>query len=133
MFDRDEDEIESPPPTFGLTLPVLFLVAAMMAWWRLGSPFLAGLLVVVSVVVGTVYRLNAPSRIHFYRLFRRITGPIQRMATLIALALIYYLLFMPIGWCLRLFGRGVRTTSLSDTMWQTRQEPADRKRYFETY
>jgi hypothetical protein len=84
-----------------LWLPLFVVIAGAMAWWRLESPATA---IAVWVVGGTLavgaLRSREVARMIFVGL-QTLTYPIALVVSTLALAILFYAVFTPIGWVMR--------------------------------
>ena len=87
-----------------LWLPLFVVFVGAMAWWRLESPTTA---IAVWILGGTlaVGALRSPevARQIFVGL-QTLTYPIALVVSTLALAFLFYVVFTPIGWVMRLAG-----------------------------
>jgi hypothetical protein len=87
-----------------LWLPLFVVVAGAMAWWRLESPTTA---MAVWIFGGTLAAGALRSAEVARQLFvglQTLTYPIALVVSTLALAFLFYLVFTPIGWLMRLAG-----------------------------
>jgi hypothetical protein len=119
---------------FGMSLAMLLLAFAALAFWKWQSPTIAAALGLLALLLLAVYYGIRSARRPIYRGFRAITYPIQVAATVVILAVIYFGILTPIGLMLRLRGGGVRAEPENrDSYWTPRQESIEPSRYFDTY
>ena len=88
-----------------LWLPLFVLAAGAVAWWQLESPVTAVGVWAIGVVLVTI---GLSSLEHGRTLFvglQTITYPIGLVVSTIALLALFYAVFTPIGWAMRLMGR----------------------------
>jgi hypothetical protein len=123
-LSRQEHVEGSSDRSFGFVFAVVFVVIALwplwhgaaLRWWSLG---VAAALVVVSVAVPRI--LAVPNRLwlKFGLLLGRIVSPI-------ALGILFYLVFMPIGMLMRLLGKDplkLKRDAAATTYWVDREPP----------
>ena len=88
-----------------LWLPLFVLVAGGVAWWQFGSLMTAA---IIWAIGGALVALGLSSVEHGRTLFvglQTITYPIGLVLSTIALMVLFYVVFTPIGWLMRLMGR----------------------------
>lgn len=87
-----------------LWLPLFVAVVGALAWWRLGSPTTAITVWVLGAILAAG-ALGSPevARQIFVGL-QTLTYPIALVVSTLALAILFYAVFTPIGWLLRLTG-----------------------------
>lgn len=87
-----------------LWLPLFVAVVGALAWWRLESPTTAITVWVLGAILAAG-ALGSPevARQIFVGL-QTLTYPIALVVSTLALALLFYAVFTPIGWLLRLTG-----------------------------
>lgn len=109
---------------FALTLGSAFLVIAGMAWWRGGStvPLVlaagSGVLLVCAVLVP--HRLGP-----VHRAWMGLALLLSKLTTPVFMALIFYLVFLPVGLSIRLLGHNPLARDPSDhSFWRDRPENA---------
>jgi hypothetical protein len=118
-----------------LWLPLFVAVFGAMMWWRAGSPTAA--LVSWSVgaaVVGAVLASTHVARIVFVGLLT-ITYPIGMVVSTIVLAFMFYVVFTPFGWVMRLGGRDPLRLKEREAAshWTPYQQADDPERAFRQY
>jgi ABC-type sugar transport system permease subunit len=87
-----------------LWLPLFVVVVGALAWWRLESPATA---ITLWIVGGTPAALALRSPEAARQIFvglQTLTYPIALVVSTLALATLFYAVFTPIGWVLRLTG-----------------------------
>ena len=111
---------------FAFTVGTAFLVLAGIAWWRehpvmwralggLGAAFWLGGLTVPGLL-GPVYRS-----------WMGLAHVISRVTTPIFLGIVYFIVMLPVGVLMRLFGRNpVQHKPSNDSFWAPRTEPRGR-------
>lgn len=117
---------------FGLSLTVMLLILGGLAQWKWQSPILATLFLSTGVIGGAIYFLTPKIRPGVYRGFMVLTFPIQWVMTILILGLVFYGLFLPIGFLFRVCGKGIRGDRKTSG-WHGRNEPNEPKRYFDAY
>ena len=111
---------------FAFTVGTAFLVLGGIAWWRDHPrmwPVLAGL--------GAAFwaaGLVAPARLGpINRAWMGLALLISKVTTPIFLGIVYFVVMMPVGVLMRLFGRNpVRHQPRDDSFWALRNEPRGR-------
>jgi saxitoxin biosynthesis operon SxtJ-like protein len=108
---------------FAWTVGTAFLVFGGIAWWRDHA-------VISRVLIGLgaafwIAGLTVPARLGpVFRFWMGLAHVISRVTTPIFLGIVYFLVMMPIGVLMRLFGRNpVRHTPSNDSFWAPRTEP----------
>jgi len=121
---REEHVEGSSDRSFGFVFAVVFVVIALwplwhgggLRWWSLG---VAGAFVVVAIAVPRV--LAVPNR-----LWLKLGLLLGKVVSPIALGVLFYLVFMPIGMLMRLFGKDplkLRREAAATTYWVDREPP----------
>jgi hypothetical protein len=105
---------------FALTVGTAFLVLGGIAWWRdhpLMWPILGGLGAAFWIAGLTVPALLGPVQWFWMGL----AHVISRVTTPIFLGIVYFVVMMPVGLLMRLFGRNpVRHQAMKDSFWAPR-------------
>ena len=107
---------------FGLTVGIAFAVLGGVAWWRgratvaLGFWVVGGLLILAGLVV--------PSRLGpVEQAWMGLAHAISRVTTPVFMGVVFFVVFMPVGAVMRLFGRNPLTTHHGNgTAWVSRGE-----------
>jgi hypothetical protein len=87
-----------------LWLPLFVVVAGAMAWWRLESPTTAiAVWIVGGILAASALRSSEVARMIFVGL-QTLTYPIGLVVSTLALAILFYAVFTPIGWLMRRAG-----------------------------
>lgn len=121
---REEHVEGSSDRSFGFVFAVVFVVIALwplwhgggLRWWSLG---VAGALVVIAIAVPRI--LAVPNR-----LWLKLGLLLGKIVSPIALGVLFYLVFMPIGMLMRLFGKDplkLRRDAAATTYWVDREPP----------
>lgn len=122
---------------FGASLAAMIAIFGGLAYWRWHVPWIGGGLAAVAAVVGGTYYGLPRSQRPIYRGFRWLTYPIQLVASAIILAIVYYLVLVPIGVMLRWCGKSIRRDTASgdqqESLWNERDDKPDASRYFDTF
>jgi hypothetical protein len=85
-------------------LPLFVVVAGAMAWWRLESPVTAiAVWVLGGMLAASALRSREVARMTFVGL-QTVTYPIGLVVSTLALAILFYAVFTPIGWVMRRAG-----------------------------
>jgi len=118
-----------------LWLPLFVVFAGGVAWWQLNSPVTAA---VVWAIGATLVVLGLSSAEHGRTLFvglQTITYPIGLVVSTIALMVLFYGVFTPIGWVMRLMGRDpLRLRARAQgSNWVPYQEDHSAERAFRQY
>ncbi|MGH9175718.1 MAG: hypothetical protein ACRD1H_15240 [Vicinamibacterales bacterium] len=88
-----------------LWLPLFVAVAGTVVWWRLRSPLAAaGVWGIGGALVAVALSSAQHARTVFVGL-QTITYPIGLVISTVALVVLFYGVFTPIGWTMRLIGR----------------------------
>jgi hypothetical protein len=115
---------------------VFFGIIAWSVWWRHEAPTMAAIIVVVSTLLAIV-GFSAPQFIRpVYVGWMVAVFPIGWTVSHAVLATVYFLVFTPIGWMLRLSGRDPlerHWDRAAITYWKPRGTPPDAERYFRQY
>jgi len=132
MFHRELND--SQLRYFGLSLAGLFACFGLLAYWKWQSPLIAGCLGLVSLLIAVVYYTIPSTQRRIYQGFTTLTRPIQFIATVLILAIVYYGVLSPIGLILRLFGHSVRKKDDAPSTHYSDCSPTpSASRYFDTY
>lgn len=121
---------------FGLIILICFLTIGGLIYWRTGGLRVSLVLWTVGALVSAVYYAIEPLRVPIYRAWMLLVFPIGWTVSHLVLALIYYLLFTPIGVIMRLFGRDPmhrRWRPEATTYWIDRQRASDLSHYFRQF
>jgi hypothetical protein len=112
---------------------LFFGVIAWSVWRRHEAPTVAAVIVIVSTLLAII-GLCAPQRIRpVYVGWMVAVFPIGWVVSHAVLAAVYFGVFTPIGWLLRLSGRDPMERQwdrAATTYWKPRGEPPDPTRYF---
>jgi len=112
---------------------VFFGIIATSVWRRHAAPEIALAIVAVSTVL-TIVGLAAPRAIRpVYVGWMVAVFPIGWLVSHAILAAVYFLVFTPIGWLMRLFGNDPMERQwdpAATTYWKPRGAPPDANRYF---
>jgi len=108
---------------FALPVGTAFLALGGLAWWR-GQVPLAAVLGALGGVLW-VTGLAVPARLGpVQRLWMALAHAISRVTTPVFLGIVYFLVIMPVGVLMRLFGRNpVRHRPVNDSYWAPRVGP----------
>ena len=82
---------------FGTSLVAMLLIFAALFHWRWQIDVIAGLLAVIGATIGVVYYAMPTTQRSIYNGFRKLTYPIQLIASAVILAVVYYAVLAPIG------------------------------------
>jgi hypothetical protein len=115
--------------------PIFVVAAGAMTWWRGGSPTMAIIVWVVGAVLAAVILASAEAaRILFVGLMT-VTYPIGLVVSTLTLAFMFYVVFTPLGWVMRLGGRDalrLRQRKAS-SHWTPYEQSNDPERSFQQY
>lgn len=117
---------------FGVSLVGLGLAAGAFAQWKWQSPGVATAFYLAAGVGGVIYFLFPTIRPRVYQAFQTLTYPIQWLMTILMLGTLFFLVFVPIGILFRFSGKSLHRDSGFDG-WSPRTDPAEPRRYFDTY
>lgn len=117
----------APLPTnrsFGILFTVVFALAGGYLWWThlVGHGWFLGAAALTLLVALTVPDWLAP----FNRAWMKLAELLNRIVSPLVLGLIFFGIFTPIAWGMRLAGRDVmkrRLEPASPTYWQDRDPP----------
>lgn len=105
-----------------LWLPLFVLASGTMAWWRLQSPATAIALWIFGAILAAAALRSAEAARQIFVGFQTLTYPIALVMSSVALAILFYAVFTPIGWLMRRAGhdplqlrRGKRSRWISYT------------------
>ena len=121
---------------FGLTVGTAFLVLAAFLWWRGRGELAVG----IPALLGAVFLLGGlvlPSRMGpLQRAWMGLALAISRVTTPVLMAVLFFLVFLPMGLALRALGRNpiARRSAGSTSFWVQRparaEAPGERWRQF---
>ncbi|QDT09055.1 hypothetical protein [Planctomycetes bacterium K23_9] len=132
MFQRELNDQQLR--YFGASLAGLFVAFGAVAYWNWQANSVAAGLTAFGVILAAIYYLAPNTRRPIYRGFAAVTKPIQVVATIIILAIVYYGILTPIGVILQCSGRGLRSDAPhSDSFWTDCKTASKPSRYFDTY
>ena len=118
-----------------LWLPLFVLVAGGVAWWQSGSSTAAAIIWGIgAALVGLGWSSVEQGRTLFVGL-QTITYPIGLVVSTLALMVLFYLVFTPIGWLMRLMGRDPLRLRVRDqsSNWVPYHEDHSADRAFRQY
>ena len=118
-----------------LWLPLFAAAGGTAVWWQFSSPVAAG---VVWAIGGLLVGIGLSSAEHARTLFvglQTITYPIGLVISTIALMILFFLVFTPIGWVMRLTGRDpLRLRARTQpSHWERHREDHSPERAFRQY
>jgi hypothetical protein len=90
---------------FGLMLAAFLGLVSALAWWKWRAPVTAWLLGSLALVVAVIYYALPPLRRPLLLAWRAALRPVQGTVSYLVLAIVYYLVFTPVGLILRVVGR----------------------------
>ena len=111
---------------FGVTVGAAFLVLAAISLWRGHSttPYVLGILGGGLLLAGLVVP-GALGPVH--RAWMGLALALSKVTTPIFMGVMYFLLFTPTGWIMRLFGKNpLRVRERDGSFWIKPEHPADR-------
>lgn len=85
-------------------LPLFVLAAGALARWRFGSPATAITIWILGAMVAAAALRSAEAARQIFVGLQMLTYPIALVVSTLALAILFYAVFMPIGWLLRTAG-----------------------------
>jgi saxitoxin biosynthesis operon SxtJ-like protein len=115
--------------------PLFVAAAGVMTWWRGGSPMTAVIVWVVGALLAALILASAEAaRILFVGLMT-VSYPIGLVVSTVTLGIMFYLVFTPLGFLMRLWGRdplrlGQRGAS---SHWTSYEQSDDLERSFRQY
>jgi hypothetical protein len=87
-----------------LWLPLFVVVIGSLAWWRLESLTTAIVVWIIGAVIAAAALASAEAARQIFVGLQTLTYPIALVVSTLALAILFYGVFTPIGWVLRLTG-----------------------------
>ena len=121
---------------FGALFALFFGLIGGLIWWRFQAPTVAYVLWSVGAFITILFYAVRPIRKPIYLAWIHLAFPIGWVISHVAMALIYYLVFTPIGLIMRLFGRDPmerRFDRGAETYWTPHQPSEDPARYFRQF
>ncbi len=121
---------------FGALFALFFGLIGGLIWWRFQAPTVAYVLWSVAAIITILFYAVRPIRKPIYLAWIHLAFPIGWVISHTAMALIYYLVFTPIGLIMRLFGRDPmerRFDRGAETYWTPHQPSEDPARYFRQF
>jgi hypothetical protein len=123
--------------SFGLMLAGFLGLVGAMAWWRWHAPVAGWLLGSLALVVAVAYYGLPPLRRPLLAAWRTLLLPVERTISFVVLAIVYFLVFTPVGLFLRLLGRdplGRGFEPLAESYYLVRRRiESDPGRYFRQF
>lgn len=122
---------------FGAILALVAVASGITQIVRHGRPALGGTLLAIGLVAGLL-SLWRPTALRIVFTTAMICAfPIGFVVSQVLLAAMFYLVFFPIGLCLKIAGRDPlalkQPASDSKTFWEPKSTPTDLKRYLRQY
>ena len=122
---------------FGAILALVAIGSGITQLLRHGRPVLGVTLLGIGLVAGLL-SLWRPTALRIVFTTAMVCAfPIGFVVSQILLALMFWLVFLPIGLCLKLTGRDPlalkRPTATSRTFWEPKSTPTDLRRYLRQY
>lgn len=121
---------------FGILLPLFFALIGAVCWWRAWSETAASVLWMIAAGAGAVYWLAPPLRRTIYLGWMYAALPMGWMVSHALLAMIYYLVFTPIGLVMRCVGYDPmhrRIDRAATSYWIERPAAPNAGRYFRQF
>jgi len=121
---------------FGVMLAVFVLATGAVAWWQFDAPTLARRIWVAGGVLSMIYIVVPPLRRWIFVGWIYAVFPIGWTVSHVLLALIYYLIFTPIGLLLRLIKGDPLERQLdrsAASYWRPHESLRDVRRYFRQF
>jgi hypothetical protein len=85
--------------------PLFVVFVSAILWWRLDSLVVAGAVLALGGLLAIVAIANVETARTIFVGLQTITYPIGLAISTLALAFLFYGMFTPLGWVMRLFGR----------------------------
>jgi hypothetical protein len=121
---------------FGLMLAVFLCAVGALARWKWQAVVAGWLLGFVGIGVAVAYYALPSLRRPTFLVWHRLLLPVQRVISYLVLAVVYYLVFTPVGLLLRLLGRDSLGRSFEPRLssyFVRRQIDLDPARYFRQF
>ena len=121
---------------FGSLFALFFGLIGGLIWWKFEAPTAAYVVWSIAAAITIVFYALPPIRKPIYLAWIHLAFPIGWVISHVAMALIYYLVFTPIGLIMRLFGRDPmerRFDRGAETYWTPHQPSEDSARYFRQF
>jgi len=121
---------------FGLMFLAFFGIIGALARFRFDSPGAARWIWIVAAAITAVYYLVPPVRRYVYVGWMYAAFPIGWVVTHVLLAIVFFLVIMPIGLAVRAFGNDPmrrRFEPDSETYWIPHVGGKDARRYFRQF
>ena len=121
---------------FGALFALFFGLIGGLIWWKFKAPVVAYVLWSVAAVITLLFYALSPIRKPLYLGWMYVTFPIGWVISHVLMALIYYLVFTPIGLAMRLFGRDPmlrRVDRGAPSYWIEHDASGDPARYFRQF
>ncbi len=121
---------------FGALFALFFGLIGGLIWWRFQAPTVAYVLWSVAAFITILFYAVRPIRKPSYLAWIHFGFPIGWVISHVAMALIYYLVFTPIGLIMRLVGRDPmerRFERQAASYWVEHGPAADPGRYFRQF
>ncbi len=121
---------------FGALFAAFFGLIGGLVWWKFEAPTVAYVLWTIAAFITILFYAVRPIRKPIYLGWIHIAYPIGWVISHTAMAVIYYLVFTPIGLIMRLFGRDPMERRLdrsAASYWAEHGSAADPGRYFRQF
>ena len=118
---------------FAVLLPIFFGIVGGIIGWRTGAWRVPQVIWAVGGIFTLAYVAVPALRWPFYALWMRAAFPLGWAISNLLLAVIFYGVFTPYGFVMRLMGRDklqLRLDSKAPTYWTPVEEAPDKARYF---
>ena len=121
---------------FGALFALFFGLIGGLVWWKFEAPTVAYVLWSIAALITIMFYAVRPIRKPIYLGWIHLAYPIGWVVSHTAMAVIYYLVFTPIGLIMRLFGRDPMERRLdrsAASYWVEHAPPTEPGRYFRQF
>ena len=121
---------------FGSLFALFFGLIGGLIWWKFEAPTAAYVVWSIAAAITIVFYALPPIRKPIYLAWIHLAVPIGWVISHVAMALIYYLVFTPIGLIMRLFGRDPmerRFDRSAASYWVEHNPAGEPGRYFRQF
>ncbi len=121
---------------FGAIFALFFALIGGLIWWKFEAPRIAFVLWSVAGAITLLYYALSPIRKPLYLGWMYLVYPIGWVISHVLMAIIYFLVFTPIGLAMRLFGRDPiqrRFDRDAPSYWVEHDPGGDPARYFRQF
>jgi hypothetical protein len=105
LIEINKDPSRKELNWFGLIFALFFALVGTLLYWKFGAPRAAVILWWIAGALTVVYYAIPPLRRSVYLGWMYLAFPIGWVLSHVLLAIVYYLVFTPIGLIMRLLGR----------------------------